>query len=150
MSYITNGQLFDYVTALLHRGQISVQADSPFWQTIVDKAWADSYGYIFRALVARGFGSVTQVPLWDDGPSFQKSIGAWMALTEGGALGNYDDKFIERLDRREELKTVQVTIGFRWQDPDGKDQSPLPVTSGHLDKSNIELHPRVDCGPMRW
>lgn len=155
MAYITQDQLFAYVSAILHRAQISVEKEAPFWKEICNQANADAYGYIFRGLTSRGYGSASQVPLWDDGATYQKAIGAYLALETGGALGAYDDKFLEKLDRREELKTVQVTIAGRWQAPDGTGGSPLATGSGQLDTA---ADPFVPFDPndgrtgevMRW
>lgn len=147
--YITADKLFTYVSAILHRSQVSVQKEAPFWQTICDQACSDAYGYIVRGLTARGYGSASQVPLWDDGANFQKAIGAFLALETGGALGAYDDKFVEKLDRREELKTVQVTIGGKWQAPDGTGGSPFAITGGQLDSSGDEFVPFDPNDPRR-
>jgi hypothetical protein len=146
--YVTADQLFGYVTALLHRAQPEVQLDAPFWKEICTQAATDAYGYCYRALVSRGFGSVTQAPLWDDGPGFQKAIGAYLALSAGAALGAFDDKFVAKLNRIDELKTVQVTISGQWQTPDGTGNSPLPIDAGHLSAENVALVPRVD--DPRW
>ena len=146
--YQTADQLYTYVTALLHRATTEVQRDAPFWQEVCVQANTDAYGYCYRALVSRGYGSASQVPFWDDGAGFQKAIGAYLALTAGAALGAFDDKFVARLNRIDELKTVQVTINGQWQTPDGTGNSPLPVDAGHLAASNVALIPRVD--DPRW
>lgn len=130
--FVTADQLYDYVTGLLHKANPTVQQQAPFWRLITDTATSDAYGYIVRGLVSRGFGSASQVPLWDDGANFQKAIGAYLALNAGGALGAFDDKFLEKLDRRKELATVQVTINGQWQKPDGTGFSPLEVGTGRV------------------
>lgn len=136
MAYVTAGQLYEYVTAILHRSQPEVQVNSPFWRTIIARAWSDSYGFIVRGLVSRGYGSASQVPAWDDGANFQMAIGAFLALEAGGCLGAFDDKFLLTLDRREELQHIQVTIGGVWQTPDGTGGSPLPTGAGQLNQLN--------------
>jgi hypothetical protein len=153
--YITDGQLFTYVTALLHRSQANAEVDAPFLMSIVQQANASAYGYIVRGLASRGYGPVTQIPQWDDGANFQKSIGAFLALTDNGSLGNaFDDKFLEKLDRREELKTVQVTIGGVWKAPDGTtvleiDVLPVATNTDYFGPAMCPGDPRIG-EPQRW
>lgn len=146
-TYVSDEQLFRYVAALLHRSEVSQDADASYWRELASEANASAYGYINRALVSRGYGAATQVPNWDDGARFQKAIGAFLALQAGGALGSFSGEFLKTLDLRDDLKTVQVTISGVWQAPDGT--TILEIGTGQLNTDQDEFVPFNPNDPRR-
>ena len=105
MAFINDSQLKDELHSTLGKapGEMSSK-----WDNIVRRSNVSAYQDIVSRLVARGF-SKAQVDLWDRGAEFNVDIGLYWCLVKGGGLEAYDDKFINKLDRREELDTVLVT-----------------------------------------
>lgn len=68
-----------------------------------------SAGAIKRGLMARGM-TAADVLLWDDYNEYHRDLAVWYACTNSGIGTDYDDKFLEKFDRREELKTVFLTM----------------------------------------
>ena len=104
-----------------------------FWDGIISDSNRAAYAEIVRRLVGRGY-TLAQVVQWDDGAEFETDIGLFWCLTKGGALHNYDDKFIAKLDRREELDDVLFLIGGVAVDPAGSTGD--VVGHGYLDDSD--------------
>ena len=76
---------------------------------------------ITRVLMSRGL-AYADVSSWDDYDEFNRDLAIWYALSQGGIGDEYDDKFLERFDRRKELKSVFVTISNAMPDWDGEAQ----------------------------
>ena len=89
-----------------------------YWNSIVTAANAKAYLTILTALQNRGW-RYDVVNQWDRGVEFQRSIGIWYAIQEVASLApdKYSHVALTALDRREELKTTNLTINGVWQDP---------------------------------
>jgi hypothetical protein len=105
--FVQDATLLAHVQAVL-----AVEALDPAtpWTAIAHYANVAAYGQIRRALMLRGL-SQAQVDSWDDGAEYQLDLGLFWALTKGGCTKDYDQKFIQALDRRDELKTAYLTTG---------------------------------------
>lgn len=93
------------------------------WDEIVTGSNAAAYQEIVSKLAGRGY-SKAQIDAWPRGAEFQRHIGLFWSLTNGAGLHGYDDKFINKFDRREELEEVQIT------DADGELVEPEAGTGG--------------------
>lgn len=82
----------------------SVDASSP-WQVFLEDAVDDAYQDILGELSARGF-TVAQVGTWVRRVQFNLDIGLYWVLTKGASLQAFDEKFVNKLDRRAELADV--------------------------------------------
>lgn len=91
-------------------GVADVSGLAPKWSRIVADANRDAWRAIQRALGARGY-SLTDIDAWDDSAEFNRDIGLFWCLTRGGGLNDFDDRNVNKLDRRKELETCQVVVG---------------------------------------
>lgn len=69
-----------------------------------------AYDEIIAALTGRGF-SAANVAGWDRGAEFNTDLACWWAITDAGVTESFDDRELTKLDRRPELKNIQVTVG---------------------------------------
>lgn len=92
-----------------------------YWTDIVSDSLTAAYNEIRSALARRGYNT-TQIAAWDRGSEFETDLGLFWCLTKGAGLGAPDGRWIEKLDRREELKTVDVTIDGEMVTPAGRPQ----------------------------
>lgn len=108
MAFITDTQLKTLVAAALKKPTADLDAVD-YWPVIITECNAAAYNEIVSRLAARGF-TTAQIAAWDRGAEFEKRIGLYWALVEGGCLDAFDDKFIERLKTYLDwLDTVAVT-----------------------------------------
>jgi hypothetical protein len=115
MSFIIDA---DALVAVADALKLTGTAEMPaYWNRIVPRANAWAYGQIKQALVRRGH-STDDIDRWDEGPAYQMDLMLWRALTEGGALEGFDERWVQMLDRREELKEVILIVGEEWEQPE--------------------------------
>lgn len=89
----------------------------PWWDPIITDANVAAHNEICSALAGRGF-THDQIDSWDRGIEFQKAIGLYWVFNDGAITAAYADTFIKPKDRREELKTVTVTVDCEMIDPE--------------------------------
>ena len=117
MSYLADADALDAVAAKLKSaGAAELLADAPYWESIVAQANAAAYQEVLGALLQRGF-TKAQADGWDRRVEFQRDLMTYWALVNGGALESFSDLFIRSLDRRKELKEVQVFVGGAYVNP---------------------------------
>lgn len=81
----------------------------PYWTATLIPTWhANAYQDIVTRLTARGFTG-NQIASWDRGKEFESCLSLFWLLTQGSGLHDFDDRAIERLDRRKELDTMLIT-----------------------------------------
>lgn len=144
MAFIGDDMLLDRIKALVV-GRGVLDANTP-WDVIAQDANEAAFGEIVSALSSRGYTGA-QISLWDRRQEFNKDLGLFWALTEGGVAKNFDDKFIEKLDRREELKEVFITSGSEPMYPESDDVARGDIRSGKQE-TNDDLF-REPCPPYR-
>src|SRR5262245_21773803 len=98
--FITDSELLGVIADHL---KVAVGALAAHWTTIATRANLGAYQTILGELLARGFDRA-QVDGWDRGSEFERAIGGFLALLEGGAYAGYDPETLRGLDRRPELK----------------------------------------------
>lgn len=140
MSFITDAQLKARVEGLLKVESGTLYTSAPYWQAIVEDSRVAAYNEIVSAMATRGY-TIGQIDSWDRGAEFEKDLGLFWSLVKGAGLHGYDDKFIARLDRREELKTVPITIGYEVADPAGASGE---VSHGEQDRTYQQFKYQVD------
>ncbi len=96
--------------------------------SILPDALNGSYQEILGRLMARGF-TKEQVDSFDRGAEFQRAIGIYLALVNGGVYAGMDPETMKCLDRRKELDSVLVFNAGIWIKPVGN-QPGLVVTAG--------------------
>ena len=101
---------------------------------------ARAYGDLLRALTKRGY-LLAQILAWDHGAEFERRSVPLLGPEHGAAGSTIDPKFIATLDRRDELKIVDLLIGGVLANPAGTRGT---VTTGVFDTTN-DLLP-VDDG----
>lgn len=123
--FISNLALKTVVANSLKKNMAHLNA-TDYWDTIIGEQNQAAADEIRARLQARGFTS-TQVEDWDRKVTFNKMIGLYWCLVEGGCLDAFDDRFIERLRVHflESLDTVAVLNN-------GILQSPLDINTGPM------------------
>ena len=152
-SFISDDELFDLVAATLHKTVSDISRDAPFWRKIVVVANSKAYNEIVTRLAERGF-TTKQISNWDRGIEFQRDIGRYWALNDGAGLGAYEDKFIDKFDRRKELSgegpnhinAVSVLNASIFQHPS---TDPIPLTTGALRTTDDLFNPIDQSDPLR-
>lgn len=90
---------------------------APQWNGIVSRSHAWAYNFIVATLTAKGF-TLAQIVQWDQGGDFERDLTLWKALSRGGALSGFDDKFIKTYDVRQDLVCLNsLPISGVWQTP---------------------------------
>lgn len=149
--FLTNAQLKSKVAAALK--QTPAGLDS-YWDDIIRDANVAAYQDIVGGMLARGF-TKAQIDDWDRGAEFQGLIGTFHALTIGGALDSFSDAQINKMDRRGDLKTVQVFISGEWVKPTNTASGPGMCGSGSFATDTDTFVPIDDDDPnlgevTRW
>lgn len=80
------------------------------WAAIITDSNQSATNEIYSALLDRDY-AFGDAQGWDRAIEFNTDLALYWALTKGGATGDFEDKFINALDRRAELKTCAVTVG---------------------------------------
>jgi hypothetical protein len=104
---VTADDVLDAVADSLHLSG-GAAALEPWWQGVAADALGSALADVQGALVGRGF-SQGQLDAWAGYDPVVKQQAVFWALTRGGSLEAFDDKFVKALDRREWLKTAVVT-----------------------------------------
>jgi hypothetical protein len=89
----------------------------PNWELIVADSNAVAAAQVYGALRQRGL-SDADARAWARGPEFTLDIGQYWALSKGAGLHNYDNRYVDRLNRLPEL------LGQAWL---GEDSAGAPV-----------------------
>lgn len=131
------------VAARLHKNYSDLPS---FWAQLISDCQTRAYNEIVSRLAARGF-SAAQIAAWDRGAEFELSLTAFWAITDGAGLEGADDKFLAKLDRREELDTVAVTSGGTFSDPAGT--AGLPSTGSYDTSTDMFVFDQNDEDPRR-
>ena len=157
MPFLADADLKAAVASLLSKAP----ADLPsLWDGIITRANADAYGDIKRRLAVRGY-TIAQIDAWDDGAEFQHSIGLFWTLSRAAGLHDYNDKFVNRLDRRAELDEVVVLTGAEVVIPGNTTTAetmgtgriktqPQDVFAGLMDKTTTPNSLGTDTGNIKW
>lgn len=105
---------------------------------IVSDANTAAAADITSALTGRGYTS-SQIDEWDRRVEFNKHLGLFWCFISGNVSSTYSDVMINKLDRRKELQTVQITIGGEiatpgasTSDPDGEINGGAVVSGGQF------------------
>lgn len=128
--FLTDAQLLNDLADTLQKDEGSLQV---FWQNILTQSHSWAYGIIVGELSYKGY-ILSQITGWDYGADWERNLTLWRALTKGAALQAVDEKLIESLDVRKDLKELQGIIsGGVYQYPQG---DPGTVGVGDADYSN--------------
>lgn len=139
MAFLSDAQTLVSLEDTLKKPAGTLQS---YWSRINTESHAWAYAHVVNVLLGKGF-TIAQIADWDSGAHYERDLTLWRALTRGGGLEGYDDKFVKTFDRREELKALvaleidgvftapagtagQVSTGpldtttdvFVWPDPD--------------------------------
>jgi hypothetical protein len=131
-TFITADELKQIVADALH--QTTAQLPSE-WDRIVFLSNQTAFMDIRGKLLQRGYDTA-QMLNWDRGPEFQRDLGLYWSLVRGAGLHGYDDKFINKLDRRKELEICLVEIGGLTTNASNQ---PQPVQGGDMNH-RVEHH----------
>lgn len=125
MPFLTDNELKQKLADMIG---VDVSALPARFTGIVADANAAAYLDIVDPFVARGF-TRGQVDAWDRGAEYQRDIGLFWCLLKGGGLVGYDPTLIKLLDRRGELKSVELPAQGTPQEQSG---SPKVVGYGSI------------------
>lgn len=104
--FITGPQLKQAIADMM---RVDILELDPLWDRIAAESATAAYNDIVSALSNRGYTAV-EIDTWVRGAEFNRDIGLYWAFVKGAGLHSYDDKWIDKLDRREELESVYITI----------------------------------------
>jgi hypothetical protein len=112
--FITDPQLQQALADTLKRDVATLE---PYWDRVVTLANLDAYTGIVGILAGRGY-SAANIAGWDAGSVYQTSIGLFWCGVHGAAhfMPN-EGELLAELDRREELKTLDIIVGGIIIDP---------------------------------
>lgn len=134
MSFNTSAQITTKLADVQHVSEANLTTGAT--STIIADSLNAAYQEIVSRLAYRGF-SQSQIDAWDRGAEFERDIALFWCLVKLGGLENADDKFIERLDRRDEIDEAIITTGGTVVEPDDEDGGPIGF--GALDTSQSEF-----------
>jgi hypothetical protein len=145
--FVTNAQLQTALENMIRVAAGTFSAgDSAYVLNIIADANKSAYQDIQAALLRRGL-TQAQLDTWDRGGEYQKDIGLYWCLVKTVGLHAFDDKFCKALDRRGELKCVELYasgVPLILQTPPAEGQ----VTHGALDTTNDLFVPNAN-DPLR-
>lgn len=150
MAFVSDAQLLSDLADTLKKPEAQLQA---YWTRIVSQSHAWAYQYIVNCLLGKGF-LIAQITQWDSGPHYERLLTLWMALTRGGGLEGYDDKFLKQLDCRDQLKELRaLEISGVAVNPEGT--AGLASTGAYDTTDDIFVWPDPDDTahrgePIRW
>lgn len=130
--FLTDAELKKAIADGFHK---AVTELSDAWDGIVPDANEEAYKDICGILMGRGF-LLSQVVAWDRGKAIQRLQGMYWAYIHGGALHNYDQSWIDRLDQRKNLESMPVAID---QAELPQDATAGPPVSGMLAEKSTDL-----------
>jgi hypothetical protein len=81
-----------------------------YWATVISLTHSQAYQDILAALAARGYAPA-DVQSWGAGPGqlYERKLALFYAAQEGGGFAGVSDRFINGLDVRKQLETIQLT-----------------------------------------
>lgn len=140
MAWLTGPDLMDHVKARLAIEQMDAPTN---WTLICEQAAAMAAADIRGVLSDRGF-SGTQIAAWDGLRAFNVSQGLFRAFSDAAGGKDFDDTFINKWDCREQLRTVDITVGEVGVDP-----ADPPVAGGEL-STDADAFKTTDADLARW
>ena len=109
-------------------GLLKLQGGSPalpgYWTTIVSLTHQQAYDDIVAALLARGYAPA-DVATWGAGAGqyYERKLALFHAANEGGGFSGVSDKFIQSLDVRKQVESLQLMDG---------NNNPILTTAGQV------------------
>jgi hypothetical protein len=100
-----------------------------YWASIAARANVSAYQEVLGSLLARGF-TLAQADAWDRLLEFVSDQMLFFSLVRGGVLEAFSSEYLKLIDRREELKTVQVFVSGVYVNPDAGSSGPGQVGQG--------------------
>jgi hypothetical protein len=100
-----------------------------YWEPVVERANLSAYQEVCGQLLVRGF-LIAQIDAWDRLLEFVSDQMLFFSLVRGGVLEAFSSEYLKLIDRREELKTVQVFVSGVYVNPDVGASGPGQVGSG--------------------
>lgn len=116
MAFLTDAQVKTKLAANLK----VAEADLPdAWDEIVPDANTAGQNEVTQAITNLGY-TAAQAATWDRAAEFNRDMALFWCLVNGAGLHGHDPTFIDKLDRRAELKeiTAPILIGGEPVDPD--------------------------------
>src|SRR5436189_228358 len=118
--WFTNDQLKTLVAKVL-RKQVADLAD--YWDEFVADSNTDAVADINEILQGKGY-TAAQIDAWDYRVTYNRDIALYHALVKGGALADYDQTTVDKLDRRKLLtESSGIMINNAMVLPGGADQA---------------------------
>lgn len=104
MAWITDEDLLQRLLDRLQKAEMDTEGA---WDTIITDANRWAHGEIVSALAGRGY-TMSQINAWTQRQDYNVDLAIFWALTNAGTTKSWDQRFIDKLDRRKELMTVKV------------------------------------------
>ncbi len=102
--------------------------------SIVPRAHIAGYQEVIGALITRGF-TMAQVLAFDRLTELERDLSLYFALMQSGAYKRVDEKLLESLDRREELKTIILFIAGVPKAPGDTSEATMKASAGPMNTS---------------
>lgn len=97
--WITNDALTQLVASTIKKAVVDL---APYWAEFVADSNTDAVADINSILQGKGF-TPAQIDAWDNRVTYNRDIALYLALVKGGAMAEYDQTTIDKLDRRKML-----------------------------------------------
>lgn len=134
--WITNDQLKQSVADILKKDVATLAA---YWTSFIASANQDAANDITSILMGKGF-TQAQINAWDNRVTYNNDIALYLALVKGGALADYDQTTIDKLDRRKMLTEAgAIMINGEIVSPGGADTG-AGAAGGVIDDSNYRIN----------
>lgn len=134
--WITDAELKQLVADTLKKdvGTLTV-----YWDGHVTRGNRDAAADITSILMGKGF-TTAQIDGWDNRVTYNSDIALYLALVKGGALAEYDQTTIDKLDRRPMLTAANsIMINGQVVQP-GDSTSGGGAAGGVIDDSNYRFN----------
>jgi hypothetical protein len=115
-AWLSDADLLQAVADVLQVKDVAALAE--FWDRRVADANRAAVQDIAGRLAARGY-SPAQVQGWDRGREYNRHLGLYFALLDGGAAYSLLPEQVKLYDRRKELDAVAVTVAGAVAQPAG-------------------------------
>jgi hypothetical protein len=130
--WVEAGDLKQSVADILKEADVA--ALEPRWDRQIPLAIQTAYSDLVGILLARGY-TIGQLDQWDNRVTYNRQQALFWLYTEAGLGQGYDDKEIDKLDRRKELKeTATIMVNG------------TPVTPGNEDAAGAYGGTISECG----
>lgn len=80
------------------------------YDTLLPKGIVWAYRDIADILLGRGY-TIAQIDAWDSAKTYNQQLALYWTIILGGVTHDYDEDYLNQLDRREDLKTVVIAAG---------------------------------------